>query len=31
MKQKMQEQGYDSSVKADREAFKANYLQAIEA
>jgi DNA-binding protein H-NS len=27
MKQKMQEQGYDPSVKADREAFKANYLQ----
>jgi DNA-binding protein H-NS len=31
MKQKMQEQGYDPSVKADREAFKANYLQAVEA
>lgn len=31
MKQKMQEQGYDSSVKADREAFKANYLKVIEA
>jgi len=31
MKQKMQEQGYDSSVKSDREAFKANYLQAVEA
>ncbi|MBV5274136.1 MAG: H-NS histone family protein [Lamprocystis purpurea] len=31
MKQKMMEQGYDSSVKADREAFKANYLQAVEA
>lgn len=31
MKQKMQEQGYDPSVKADREAFKSNYLQAIEA
>ncbi len=31
MKQKMQEQGYDSTVKADREAFKANYLQAVEA
>ena len=27
MKQKMQEQGYDPTVKADREAFKANYLQ----
>ena len=31
MKQKMQEQGYDASVKADREAFKANYLQVLEA
>lgn len=31
MKQKMQEQGYDASVKADREAFKANYLKAVEA
>jgi DNA-binding protein H-NS len=31
MKQKMQEQGYDPSLKADREAFKANYLQAVEA
>jgi DNA-binding protein H-NS len=31
MKQKMQEQGYDASVKADREAFKANYLKVIEA
>jgi DNA-binding protein H-NS len=31
MKQKMQEQGYDSSVKTDREAFKANYLKVIEA
>lgn len=31
MKQKMQEQGYDPSVKADREAFKANYLQTVEA
>ena len=30
MKQKMQEQGYDASVKADREAFKANYLKVIE-
>ena len=29
MKTKMAEQGYDSSVKADREAFKANYLQAV--
>lgn len=31
MKQKMQEQGYDPTVKADREAFKANYLQAMAA
>jgi DNA-binding protein H-NS len=31
MKQKMQEQGYDASVKADREAFKANYLKSVEA
>jgi DNA-binding protein H-NS len=31
MKQKMQEQGYDPSVKADREAFKKNYLQSVEA
>jgi DNA-binding protein H-NS len=31
MKQKMQEQGYDASKKADREAFKANYLQVPEA
>ena len=30
MKQKMQEQGYDPGVKADREAFKANYLQVLE-
>jgi DNA-binding protein H-NS len=30
MKQKMQEQGYDPSVKADREAFKANYLRVVE-
>ena len=30
MKQKMQEQGYDPSVKADREAFKTNYLKAME-
>lgn len=31
MKQKMQEQGYDPTVKADREAFKANYLHTVEA
>ena len=31
MKQKMHEQGYDPSVKADREAFKANYLRVLEA
>jgi DNA-binding protein H-NS len=30
MKQKMHEQGYDATVKADREAFKANYLKVIE-
>lgn len=30
MKQKMQEQGYDPSSKSDREAFKTNYLQAVE-
>jgi len=30
MKQKMQEQGYDPSVKVDREAFKANYLRVLE-
>jgi len=30
MKQKMQEQGYDPSVKAHRESFKSSYLQAIE-
>jgi DNA-binding protein H-NS len=30
MKQKMAEQGYDPSVKEDREAFKANYLQAVQ-
>ncbi|WP_295399449.1 H-NS histone family protein [uncultured Thiocystis sp.] len=30
MKQKMQEQGYDPGSKADRVAFKANSLQAIE-
>jgi DNA-binding protein H-NS len=30
MKAKMAEQGYDSSVKEDREAFKANYLQAVQ-
>lgn len=31
MKQKMLEQGYDPSIKQDREAFKSNYLQAVEA
>lgn len=31
MKQKMQEQGYDPTVKADREAFKANYLHTVDA
>jgi DNA-binding protein H-NS len=31
MKQKMHEQGYDPSSKTDREAFKTNYLQAVEA
>ncbi len=31
MKQKMQEQGYDASVKSDREAFKANYLKVMDA
>lgn len=30
MKQKMQEQGYDPGSKQDREAFKANYLQAAD-
>jgi DNA-binding protein H-NS len=30
MKQKMQDQGYDPSVKQDREAFKANYLHVLE-
>lgn len=30
MKEKMVSQGYDPSVKEDREAFKANYLQAIQ-
>lgn len=30
MKQKMIEQGYDPSVKDDREAFKTNYLQAVQ-
>lgn len=30
MKQKMVEQGYDPSVKEDREAFKANYLQSVQ-
>jgi DNA-binding protein H-NS len=29
MKEKMTAQGYDPSVKEDREAFKANYLQAV--
>lgn len=29
MKEKMTAQGYDPSVKDDREAFKANYLQAV--
>lgn len=29
MKEKMSAQGYDPSVKEDREAFKANYLQAF--
>jgi DNA-binding protein H-NS len=29
MKEKMSAQGYDPSVKEDREAFKANYLQAL--
>jgi DNA-binding protein H-NS len=31
MKQKMAEQGYDPSSKTDREAFKSNYLQALDA
>ncbi len=30
MKEKMAAQGYDPSVKEDREAFKANYLQAVQ-
>lgn len=30
MKEKMSAQGYDPSVKEDREAFKTNYLQAIQ-
>lgn len=30
MKQKMLDQGYDSSSKADREAFKANCLTTLE-
>jgi DNA-binding protein H-NS len=30
MKQKMQDQGYDPSKKADRDAFKANYLRVKE-
>jgi DNA-binding protein H-NS len=29
MKEKMSAQGYDPSVREDREAFKANYLQAL--
>jgi DNA-binding protein H-NS len=29
MKQRMQEQGYDPSSRADREAFKANYLTTV--
>lgn len=29
MKQKMVEQGYDPSVKQDRESFKNNYLQVV--
>ncbi len=29
MKEKMAAQGYDPSVKDDREAFKASYLQAL--
>jgi DNA-binding protein H-NS len=30
MKEKMQAQGYDPSVKEDREAFKQTYLQALD-
>lgn len=30
MKQKMVDQGYDPTRKEDREAFKANYLQAVQ-
>jgi len=30
MKQKMQEQGYDPSVKEDRDAFKANCLHVLD-
>jgi DNA-binding protein H-NS len=30
MKQKMQDQGYDPSKKADRDVFKANYLRVKE-
>jgi len=30
MKQKMQEQGYDSNSKEDRETFKASYLRVSE-
>jgi DNA-binding protein H-NS len=29
MKEKMAAQGYDPAVREDREAFKANYLQAV--
>ena len=30
MKEKMAAQGYDPSAKPDREAFKSNYLQAVQ-
>lgn len=30
MKEKMAAQGYDPTVKEDRESFKANYLQAVQ-
>jgi|AVFP01.1.fsa_nt_gi DNA-binding protein H-NS len=30
MKDKMMEQGYDPTQKQDREAFKANYMQAVQ-
>lgn len=30
MKEKMATQGYDSASKADREAFKSNYLQIVQ-